>query len=111
MLGPLLATLAGLALVLLFFGRSFWAWVVPVAVLAAYGLTTAPEQMASWVVALAVAAALALFGVPGVRRRLVSRAVMRRLAGSVPRIGDTERAALESGTVWFDGDLFSGDPD
>lgn len=31
--------------------------------------------------------------------------------GLVPRISETERQALEAGTVWIDGDLFSGRPD
>lgn len=29
----------------------------------------------------------------------------------LPRISDTEREALEAGTVWIDGDIFSGNPD
>lgn len=29
----------------------------------------------------------------------------------LPRISDTEREALEAGTVWIDGDIFSGKPD
>ncbi len=31
--------------------------------------------------------------------------------GLVPRVSDTEREALEAGTVWVDGELFSGRPD
>ncbi|MEL7059341.1 MAG: acyl-CoA dehydrogenase [Acidobacteriota bacterium] len=31
--------------------------------------------------------------------------------GLTPRISDTERAALEAGDVWIDGDFFSGAPD
>ncbi|HYN22753.1 MAG TPA: acyl-CoA dehydrogenase [Thermoanaerobaculia bacterium] len=31
--------------------------------------------------------------------------------GLIPRISETERQALEAGTVWVDGDLFSGRPD
>jgi acyl-CoA dehydrogenase len=34
-----------------------------------------------------------------------------RRRGLVPRISDTERQALEAGTVWIDGELFSGRPD
>ncbi len=34
-----------------------------------------------------------------------------RAAGLVPRISETERQALDAGTVWIDGDLFSGRPD
>src|SRR3954462_8784460 len=29
----------------------------------------------------------------------------------LPRISDTEREALEAGTVWVDGEFFSGRPD
>lgn len=32
-------------------------------------------------------------------------------AGMLPRISDTERAALEAGSVWVDGEFFSGNPD
>ncbi len=34
-----------------------------------------------------------------------------RRKGLVPRISDIERQALEAGTVWVDGELFSGRPD
>ncbi len=34
-----------------------------------------------------------------------------RRRGLVPTISETERAALEAGTVWLDGELFSGRPD
>ena len=29
----------------------------------------------------------------------------------LPQISDTERQAMESGTVWVDGEIFSGSPD
>src|SRR5215213_9710350 len=34
-----------------------------------------------------------------------------RRKGFIPRISATEREALEAGTVWVDGELFSGRPD
>jgi acyl-CoA dehydrogenase len=37
--------------------------------------------------------------------------MLSRLRQLVPRISETERQALEAGTVWVDGDLFSGRPD
>ncbi|MCH8278365.1 MAG: acyl-CoA dehydrogenase, partial [Proteobacteria bacterium] len=37
--------------------------------------------------------------------------VMGLVRSFLPSIGDTERIALEAGTVWWDGDLFSGNPD
>lgn len=57
------------------------------------------------------AAAIAVFGVPAVRRRLISMPIMRLTKRAPPRLSDTERIALEAGTVWWDGELFSGRPD
>ncbi|MFL6290536.1 MAG: acyl-CoA dehydrogenase [Thermoanaerobaculia bacterium] len=37
--------------------------------------------------------------------------LLRLAQGKVPRISETERQALEAGTVWVDGELFSGRPD
>ena len=51
-----------------------------------------------------------VFVVPAIRRVLVTRWVMPILAGALPRMGDTERIALEAGTVWWDAELFSGRP-
>jgi len=36
---------------------------------------------------------------------------LARSRGLLPRMSDTEREALEAGTVWVDGELFSGRPD
>ena len=45
-----------------------------------------------------------------IRRKCVTVWIMRFVAGVLPKLGDTERVALEAGTVWWDGDLFSGAP-
>ena len=52
-----------------------------------------------------------MFGLPPLRRALVSGVAMRRMAKVLPKLGDTERIALEAGTVWWDAELFSGRPD
>lgn len=54
--------------------------------------------------------ALFLFGFKPLRRIIVSAPIMKIVAGILPKIGETERIALEAGSVWFDGDLFSGKP-
>jgi acyl-CoA dehydrogenase len=59
---------------------------------------------------LVLAVALVLV-VPPLRRALFTRALMRLISRTLPRMGDTERVALEAGTVWWDGALFSGRPD
>ena len=45
------------------------------------------------------------------RRAFVSGAVMKFMSRILPRMSETEREALEAGTVWWDRDLFSGRPD
>lgn len=96
---------------LLYLGRAYWAWVAPTAGLLAAWYVQPPGSMSLWVIATALAFALALaFGVPWLRRRLISAHLLRRMAKVLPRLGNTERIALEAGTVWWDADLFSGRP-
>lgn len=60
---------------------------------------------------IGVAAVLLLvFNVPPIRRVLVSNIVMKILAGIMPSISDTERIALDAGSVGVEGELFSGRP-
>jgi acyl-CoA dehydrogenase len=45
------------------------------------------------------------------RRDLLTRRLMPVIGRMLPRLGETEREALEAGTVWWDGELFRGSPD
>jgi acyl-CoA dehydrogenase len=49
--------------------------------------------------------------VPPIRRNLITRPLMPLVAGALPRMGDTERIALEAGSVWWEAELFSGRPE
>ncbi len=53
-----------------------------------------------------------LFAIPLVRQFLISNSIMFliRKLGLLPKISDTEKTVLTSGTVWVDGELFSGKP-
>ena len=42
---------------------------------------------------------------------LIGRWAMKPFSKALPPLGDTERAALEAGTVGFEGQLFAGRPD
>ena len=44
------------------------------------------------------------------RLRWVTPRVLARVGPMLPRLGETERIALEAGTVWWDKELFSGAP-
>lgn len=54
----------------------------------------------------------ALFAlVSPLRAQLLSRPVMKIIRGILPAISETEKEALEGGTVGWDGEIFSGRPD
>ncbi len=61
-----------------------------------------------WILLIVVA----LLTIPSpLRRQLIGArflAIFRRI---LPPVSQTEREALEAGTVWWDGDIFSGNPD
>ena len=65
-------------------------------------------QTLYWAVFLLIAAPLNL---PVLRRALVSDRVLIMFRKVMPSMSDTEREALEAGSVWWDGELFSGKPD
>ena len=45
------------------------------------------------------------------RRLLLTAAIFRTYKSILPQMSDTERDALEAGTVWWEGELFQGNPD
>ena len=49
--------------------------------------------------------------VPRLRRALVSDPLLGVFRKVMPTMSQTEREAIEAGTVWWDGELFSGNPD
>ncbi len=65
-------------------------------------------QTLYWAVFLLIAVPLNL---PVLRRALISDRVLLMFRKVMPSMSDTEREALEAGSVWWDGELFSGKPD
>ena len=61
--------------------------------------------------ALAFLAAILLLTVRPLRRAVLTRAIFKTYKSILPQMSDTERDALEAGTVWWEGELFQGDPD
>ncbi len=47
----------------------------------------------------------------GIRRDFITRPIFKWAKGVLPSISDTEREALEAGDVWWDAELFAGNPD
>jgi acyl-CoA dehydrogenase len=100
------------AVALLFLGRGFLAWLFASAIWLVGWRLAGIDTPWLFQATLALAFVIALvFGLPPLRRLLVSKPVMTRMGKILPKLGDTERIALEAGTVWWDADLFSGRPD
>lgn len=103
--GIAIAAAVVIFLALGFTGASLWFWTVFGAVfLWGFG---APAWL--WIVFGVVAV---LFNKTPIRQYLVSAPIMNLLKkmGFLPTISKTERIALEAGTVWVDGEIFSGKP-
>jgi acyl-CoA dehydrogenase len=101
----ILLFLAGL-LALGFFGGKLIGWTI---------WTAAFLVLWGWPIWLIVLFAIpaVIFNWPALRLRVVTTPLMRfiKKAGLLPVISKTEREALDAGTVWFEGELFSGKPD
>ena len=52
-----------------------------------------------------------ILNLPALRRPLVMKPLFSLFRSKLPPLSRTEREALEAGTVWWDGELFSGRPD
>jgi acyl-CoA dehydrogenase len=100
------------ALVLAHIDSNRWAWTIGgvVALVAAAILHVMPIA-----IVLLLGAVFAFFAVPvlvpALRRTLVSEPVFTIFRKVMPPMSQTEREAIEAGTVWWDGELFSGRPD
>jgi acyl-CoA dehydrogenase len=51
-----------------------------------------------------------LFNIRPLRKALISRPFLKTYLRMLPNMSQTEREALEAGTVWWDGELFTGKP-
>jgi acyl-CoA dehydrogenase len=96
---------------LAYFRSPLWLWTLAAAAgLALITLWFSPAAVAKtlmWSVFVLLAAVL---NVLPVRRALVSRPVFALFRRILPSMSDTEREALEAGTVWWEAELFAGKP-
>ncbi len=62
-----------------------------------------------WISYLAIAA---VFSIPLLRKIILTKpiVILIKKLGLLPKISETEKIALTSGTIWVDGQLFSGRP-
>jgi len=109
-----LAALAALAI-----QRSpLWAWALVIAAITFLAQTGLPwatfeapfGSIGAWI-AWVPAIALALVSFRPIRQQVVTRPAFHTVKRILPPVSDTEKEALEAGTVGFDAEFFSGEPD
>ena len=97
---------------LLFLGYGFFAWTGAAAVwLIGWRMTGIASPLLFETITIVLIVLAVVFGFAPLRRLLISRVAMKAMAKVLPRLGETERIALEAGTVWWDAELFAGRPD
>jgi len=87
-------------------------WLAALAALAAaVGVATAtPLNLPTVLIFSAVAAALVFLAIKPLRRAVLSRPLFNWFKTVLPAMSNTEKEALDAGTVWWDAELFSGKP-
>ena len=74
-------------------------------VIAGFGATTNVVLAAVFILVAAV------LNIPLLRRTIVSDRILAIYRRILPDMSQTEKEAIDAGTVWWDADLFSGKPD
>jgi len=111
MVGLVLGVIA-VVLILGYFGLPVLWWTLAVGALGWYLSAVANFSFTTNVVLGAVfVVAAAVLNIPLLRRKLLSDRVLAIYRRILPDMTQTEKDAIDAGTVWFDADLFSGKPD
>ena len=105
------ATLAALIL-LAYFRAPIFVWTAAAGVMGATWATVLGLSAATNAVLAAAFALIAtVLNLAPLRRRVLSNPVLAIFRRILPDMSQTEKEAIDAGTVWWDGDLFSGRPD
>jgi acyl-CoA dehydrogenase len=111
MLGFAIGTLAVLV-ALAYFQAPILVWTAGTAVmLATWAVALGWGAETNLALAAVFVAVAAVLNVPALRRRVLSDPVLAIYRGILPDMSQTEKEAIDAGTVWWDADLFSGNPD
>lgn len=94
-----------------YLGAPLWVWTtVAFLVFAFISFMSAPLGV-TWVLAWALFAFIAcVLNIPTLRRPLCSRFLLKIVRAKLPPISATEREAIHAGDVWWEGQLFQGQP-
>lgn len=103
--------LFGLLFLLVHGGIELQAWL---GILALADVVLMFAGMNGWIgflLLLLIAAVFVFFSLDDIRKKWVTTPVRNIIRKALPPMSDTEKAAIEAGTVWWDAQLFQGNPD
>jgi acyl-CoA dehydrogenase len=107
----MLVGVLAIILLLAFFRASIWSWLLATLVLVpVVAIQSRLSADVFQVIIVALAVFVVVLGIPALRRSLVSSIVLKIFRKILPQVSQTEQEALDAGTVWWDGELFSGNP-
>ena len=96
---------------LAFLRASITSWVIAmVPILLAIAIVGSFSPSVFLLIVIGLVVFVALLGIPFLRRRVVSATALKVFRKVLPQISATEQEAIDAGTVWWDGELFSGNP-
>jgi acyl-CoA dehydrogenase len=106
----LIAGLIGL-LALMFARTRAMVWLAGIIVWLVAGAAAGVLGIIGFVILAVILAGPALIiALPEVRTKLISRRLLGVFRNIMPQMSETERSAIDAGTVWWDGELFGGSP-
>ncbi len=88
---------------------AYWAAITATLLVACWLLGANPTATITAAALVALIAVILL--IPGIRKPLVTAPLLKFFRKVLPPLSQTERIALETGSVGFEGELFTGDPD
>jgi acyl-CoA dehydrogenase len=111
-MGWFIAGVLAVIVVFAYFGLPILWWTLAAALLGWYLSVIAEFSFATNVALAAVFVVIAaVLNIPPLRRLVISNHVLALYRRILPDMSQTEKEAIDAGTVWWDADLFSGKPD
>ena len=74
-------------------------------------ILTGIGTIATVIVALVFIVAAVILNVPDIRKKILTAPLLNYVRAVLPPMSQTERDAIEAGTVWWESELFRGNPD
>ncbi|VVE61430.1 acyl-CoA dehydrogenase [Pandoraea captiosa] len=97
---------------LLFYRAHAWQWLIATVLWVGVGVVSGlTGALAAAVLGIAFILPALILSIGPLRRAWITAPMLAKFRTIMPEMSDTEKDAIEAGTVWWDADLFSGQPD